>query len=80
MDHYVEITYTELQFLFHELSKVDFTSYSLQIINSAELFNKMEAAELKIAKPAPKEEYREIEMVDTKKHIRIEESHEIPEI
>lgn len=80
MDHYTEITYSELQFLYHELSKIDFTSYALQLINMSELFKKEESSEIKLSILQPKEEEVEEEIIDNKSRIRIEEPHEIPEI
>lgn len=80
LDHYTEITYSELQFLFHELSKIDFTSYVLQIINMTELFKQLKPNEIKLNPLTPVSEEISEEIRDTKNRIRIEEPHEIPEI
>jgi len=79
LDHYTEITYSELRFLVHELKKIDFTSYSLQMIQIASLFRKEEVNNIEIKKESIVEE-KEEEISDKKTHIKFVQPHEIPEI
>lgn len=78
MDYFTYITYTELEYLYYELSRIDFSSLTLQVINSYYLLEDVEAK--KVAKKTPKVEEKEPEIIDPKKRIGLEEPNTIPEI
>lgn len=78
MDYFTYITYTELEYLVYELSRIDFSSLTLQVINSYYLLENLEAQ--KLNKKAPLVESKESEIIDVKARIGIEEPSTIPEI
>ena len=79
MDNFAYLTYTEMEYLLYEVSRIDFSSLTLQIINSYYLLENLEAR--KIGKKQPTAEVStEQEVVDVKPRIGIEESNVIPEI
>jgi hypothetical protein len=76
-DHSTEITYAELQFLHHELTKIDMTDLSMQILSLSSLIEKIKLSNIDIPKLV--EETIEAELVDIKKTIGIEDKKEIPD-
>lgn len=75
--NYIYLSIEDVDFFLYELAKIDFSSLSLQLINSYQLTREMEAKEINTK---PILEHKEDEIVDVKKRIRIEEPNTIPEI
>jgi hypothetical protein len=68
-----------MEYLLYEMSRIDFSSLTLQIINSYFLMEELEKKKLSKKQPTA-EVSTEQEVVDIKPRVGIEESSVIPEI
>lgn len=80
MDFYTHFTYSELEYLFYELYKLDLNTLSMQLISAVSILKEMEKKEIEKKKTPPISEEKEVEINDKKISILIEEPHEIPDI
>ena len=77
LSYFTMLTYMELGYLISELSKIDMTSLSLQLLYINEIYKEKESE--KIVKPNISESLDE-EIVDTKTSVVITDPKQIPEI
>lgn len=77
MSYFTMLTYMELGYLITELSKIDMTNLSLQLLKISAMYDDKESE--KIIKPDIEEE-KEEEIIDTKTSVVITDSKQIPEI
>ena len=79
IDYFSYLTYSELEFLLYELKKIDMSSLTLQLINSALLVDNKEVKQQKLNVPDVVEKPVE-EIKDEKKRIGIPDPNTIPDI
>ena len=78
IDTFTYLTFTELGYLIYELSRVNMSSLSLEVINTVALMRDAETKEL--PKKQPVQEIKEEEIIDRKVRLTIEDPNTIPEI
>lgn len=76
-ENFCYITYSEMEFLYYELSHINMTQLSLELINTVSLFKNSEKEELK-PKNIIKEDTEII--IDSNQYVKIEEPKNIPDI
>jgi hypothetical protein len=76
--NYTYLSIDEVDFLLFELSKVDFSGLTLQLLNTYKLTREMEAKE--IPKSQPVAEEKEEEIIDVKKKLFLKQPNVLPDI
>ena len=79
-DNYTYLTTDEVRYLLYELRRLDFSSVTLQLINTYLLSKEMESKTLVPKALPPVQEEKEEEIIDEKKSVIIQNKQEIPEI
>ena len=79
IDYFTYLTYSELEFLIYELKNIDFSSLTLQLINTYMLTQSNENKQLEVPQKQPIIETKEEEIVDNKIRIGIPKPNTIPD-
>lgn len=78
-DNFVYITYSEMEYLYYELSHVDMINLSLSMIQMAKIYKDEEVEQIH-AKPITKIEEPEENEISSRPYVKIEDSDTIPNI
>lgn len=79
-DNYTYLTTDEVRYLLYELRRLDFSSVTLQLINTYLLSKEVESKTLVPKALPPVQEEKEEEIIDEKKSVFIQNKQTIPEI
>ena len=79
MENFAYLTYTEIEYLYYELSKIDMTTISMQIISIVEQYEKQKSQKITVAPSSQTEISSDIE-ISTPSSITIIKKNEMPQI
>lgn len=79
MENFAYLTYTEMEYLYYELSKIDMTSLSLQLITIVKQFENQSSTKIK-AQPSLQQEVSSEVEIETPSSVTIIKTNQIPQI